>query len=40
MDIERVLNGKPWSFDKNLICIQEFDSNTPLNEMNFSHEHF
>lgn len=40
MDIEHVLNGRSWSFDKNLICIQEFDSNTPPSEMNFTHEPF
>ncbi|KAF5471950.1 hypothetical protein F2P56_008707, partial [Juglans regia] len=40
LDIERVLNGRPWSFDKYLICIQEFDSNTPPNEIKFTQEPF
>lgn len=40
MDMERVLNGRPWFFDKSLICIQQFDSNTPPNEMNFNQEPF
>ncbi|XP_040992702.1 uncharacterized protein LOC121239512 [Juglans microcarpa x Juglans regia] len=40
VDIERVLKGIPWSFDKHLICVQDFDSSTPPTEINFTHEPF
>lgn len=40
MDIERVLNGRPWYFDRNLNCIQELDTNTSPDEMNFNYETF
>ncbi|KAG2669682.1 hypothetical protein I3760_14G043800 [Carya illinoinensis] len=40
VDIDGVLASRPWSFDKHLICIQEFDSHTPPNEINFTHEPF
>ncbi|XP_040995985.1 uncharacterized protein LOC121242150 [Juglans microcarpa x Juglans regia] len=37
VDIVRVLNGRPWTFDKHLIFIQLFDKSTP-NEMIFNQE--
>lgn len=40
VDIERVLKGQPWSFDKNLICIKAFDNNTSPSEMDFFQEPF
>ncbi|XP_040988946.1 uncharacterized protein LOC121236564 [Juglans microcarpa x Juglans regia] len=40
VDIERVLNGQPWTFDKHLICIQPFGKSTPPNEMIFNQEPF
>lgn len=38
MDKERVLNIRPWSFDKNLVCIQEFSTTIPPAELVFTHE--
>lgn len=40
VDIDRVLKGRPWSFDKHLICIQLLDNSNPPNEDMFTYEPF
>lgn len=40
MDIDWVLNGRPWSFDKNLICIQDFSTTILPTRLVFTHEPF
>ncbi|GLT77767.1 hypothetical protein SLA2020_493250 [Shorea laevis] len=39
-DKEKVLKGRPWLFDKNLIVITEFDGFTPPTQIVFSHSPF
>ncbi|XP_031260445.1 uncharacterized protein LOC116118597 [Pistacia vera] len=39
-DLQKVLNGRPWSFDRALIAIQRVDSSTPSNASCFTHEPF
>lgn len=39
-DKEKILLGRPWTFDRNLIAIQDVDSNLPPNDVRFSHEPF
>ncbi|KAF5458477.1 hypothetical protein F2P56_022503 [Juglans regia] len=39
-DKDKVLQGRPWSFDRNLICIQELDGQVPLKEITFNRELF
>ncbi|KAJ0089496.1 hypothetical protein Patl1_14179 [Pistacia atlantica] len=39
-DLQKVLNGLPWSFDRALIAIQRVDSSTPSNTSCFTHEPF
>ncbi|XP_042988841.1 uncharacterized protein At4g02000-like [Carya illinoinensis] len=36
----RVLRGRPWSFDKNPVCLQECEASIALRDMTFSHEPF
>jgi hypothetical protein len=36
----RVLEGRPWSFDGNLVSLVEFDGITPSSRMNFDKEFF
>lgn len=40
VDIEHVINERPRTFDKNLVCIQPFDINNPPSVVSFSHEPF
>lgn len=35
-DKKKVLLGRPWSFDRMLVCMQEFDGTTPPKEIPFS----
>ncbi|KAJ0096620.1 hypothetical protein Patl1_27306 [Pistacia atlantica] len=39
-DLQKVLNGRPWSFDRALIAIQRVDSSTLSNASYFTHEPF
>ena len=35
-DVDRILKNQPWSFDKHLIVIQRYDSDTPARELRFN----
>lgn len=39
-DKKRILNGRPWAFDKNLINIQDCEGVDSLKEMQFQYEAF
>lgn len=39
-DKTKVMLGRPWSFDRMLVCLQEFDGTSPLKEILFSSEVF
>ncbi|KAF5465302.1 hypothetical protein F2P56_015322 [Juglans regia] len=39
-DKEKVLAGRPWSFDRALICLQEVDGEVPLKDIKFERELF
>ncbi|KAF5459707.1 hypothetical protein F2P56_019629 [Juglans regia] len=39
-DKGKVLAGRPWSFDKALICLQEVDEKVPLKDIKFAKELF
>jgi hypothetical protein len=36
-DKERILAGRPWSFDRQIILLNELDGNVPLSQMQFTH---
>lgn len=39
-DMRRVLDGRPWSFDRQIIVLTEFDGSIPPTQMQFSHSPF
>jgi hypothetical protein len=39
-DKERVLAGRPWTFDRQILVINEFDGKTPPSQMEFMHSPF
>ncbi|XP_042942840.1 uncharacterized protein LOC122277023 [Carya illinoinensis] len=39
-DMKRVIAGRPWSFDRWLICLQPFDSSKSIGETTFTKEEF
>jgi hypothetical protein len=39
-DLRRVLEGRPWSFDRQMLVINEFDGKTPPAQMAFKHSLF
>lgn len=39
-DKRRVLEGRPWSFDRQILVLQEFDGTTPPSQLVFSHSPF
>lgn len=39
-DLDRVINGRPWSFDRWLLCIQPFNGSMSINEVSFNKEEF
>ncbi|XP_042942827.1 uncharacterized protein LOC122277010 [Carya illinoinensis] len=39
-DKDRVLGGRPWFFDRNLLSLQEVDERMPMNSVNFNFEPF
>ncbi|KAF5443021.1 hypothetical protein F2P56_035618 [Juglans regia] len=39
-DKKRIMQGRPWSFDKNLICLQDCEGHESWKEMQFQHEPF
>ncbi|XP_059441137.1 uncharacterized protein LOC132173616 [Corylus avellana] len=39
-DKRRVLEGRPWSFDRQILVLHDFDGSTPPSQMDFSHSPF
>ena len=39
-DIRRVMDGRPWSFDRQILVLNEFDGKTPPPQMAFKHSLF
>jgi hypothetical protein len=39
-DKRRVLEGRPWSFDRQILVLNEFDGITPPSQLDFSHSPF
>ncbi|KAF5475234.1 hypothetical protein F2P56_007064 [Juglans regia] len=39
-DKTRVLNGRPWSFDKSLVCIEDCEGAKSIKKLHFRHEPF
>ena len=39
-DITRVLNSEPWSFNKHLVVVQEYERNTPIKDVSFNKASF
>ncbi|XP_042983316.1 uncharacterized protein LOC122312712 [Carya illinoinensis] len=39
-DKEKIIQGRPWTFDKNLIGIQDIDNSLPPSAVSFSHDPF
>ncbi|XP_041004014.1 uncharacterized protein LOC121249369 [Juglans microcarpa x Juglans regia] len=37
---EKVLSGRPWFFDRNLVTLQEVDDSVSINSMHFKFEPF
>ena len=39
-DIERILRGEPWTFDKHLFALKRMDTNEDIRKLDFSVTHF
>ncbi|XP_042983141.1 uncharacterized protein LOC122312566 [Carya illinoinensis] len=39
-DLQHVMSGRPWSFDRWLLCLQVFEGNWSINEVLFNKEEF
>ncbi|KAF5471373.1 hypothetical protein F2P56_008182 [Juglans regia] len=39
-DLQKVIKGRPWSFDRWLLCLQVFEGNMSINEVVFNKEEF
>jgi hypothetical protein len=39
-DMRRVLDGRPWSFDRHILVLKEFDGSIPPMQMEFLHSPF
>ena len=35
LDVDRVIQNEPWSFDKHLIVLQHYDKDIPLRDLTF-----
>jgi hypothetical protein len=36
VDKERVMEGRPWSYDRQILVLNEFDGSTPPSKMDFT----
>ena len=34
-DVERILEGEPWSFDKHLVVMSRYENESPLQDIKF-----
>ena len=39
-DLEKVLLGEPWSFDRHLVVLQKYDGTSPMEQVDFSKSSF
>ena len=39
-DMRRVLDGRPWSFDRQMLVLNEFDGTIPSSQIAFFHSPF
>jgi hypothetical protein len=39
-DKKRVLDGRPWSFDRQILVLNDFDGSVPPAQMQFTHSPF
>ena len=39
-DVEKVLMGEPWSFDRHLVVFRRYDEATPVQEVSFDRVSF
>jgi hypothetical protein len=39
-DMRRVLEGRPWLFDRQILVLNEFDGSIPISQMQFTHSPF
>lgn len=39
-DVYRIIQSQPWSFDKHLVVVQKYDSDTPICELSFDKAFF
>lgn len=35
IDMDKVLMGEPWSFDRHLVVFERYDGSVPIQELNF-----
>lgn len=38
LDLKRVQDGRPWTFDQNLLCLTNYDKSVTLHEIKFKKE--
>ena len=39
-EVERILSSEPWSFDKHLVVMQQYDKETPVSDVKFDKASF
>ena len=39
-EVEKILSSKPWSFDKHLVVMQQYDKETPVSDVKFDKASF
>lgn len=39
-EVERILSSEPWSFDKHLVVMQQYDKETPVSDVKFDKTSF
>ena len=39
-DVDRILSSEPWSFDKHLVAMQQYEKETPISDIKFEKDQF